>query len=61
MLTYCTGINKFGVIEHVRGESLLLSVYRNNLHVVEELKDEVIAVVENISEEILVGVMKNLI
>jgi hypothetical protein len=29
--------------------------------VVEELKDEVIAVVENISEEILVGVMKNLI
>jgi hypothetical protein len=34
-------------------------IHRNNPHTVEELKDEITAVVENISEETLVGVMEN--
>jgi hypothetical protein len=37
----------------------LKDIYRNNLHRVEELKDKTTAVVENISDETLAGVMEN--
>jgi hypothetical protein len=43
----------------VTGGSLLFIVCRNNPHIVEEMKDEITAVVENISEEMLVGVLEN--
>jgi hypothetical protein len=44
--------------ENKRGGSLLF-IYRNNPHTVEELKDEITTVVENISKETQVGVMEN--
>jgi hypothetical protein len=43
----------------MRGGSLLFNVHKNSPLMVEEWKDEIRAVIENISEEILAGVMEN--
>jgi hypothetical protein len=59
LLTYYTDINEFGLTEQFRGDSLLFSIYRNNPHPVDKLQGTNTAVVDNVSEETLVGLMEN--